>query len=228
MLHLHLPLWPNTFHLLVCSGSSFVLSSPLSNSYVVGVDCRSCSSSDSSRYATLRAINRARSEPQSVLLSLHQPPHALIRPSKRMNRASRAVASVTRTFRRNFSSAARAQRAAPSARLLGLGAFGVAAGFASTWSYQPAKAEECCSSKPKVQEVLHTDLKGLKKIYQGKVRDIYEVDEDSLLHVATDRLSAFDVIMLNGIPVPCTTHIHSHTFARMPTWSDARVAFSLM
>ncbi len=40
----------------------------------------------------------------------------------------------------------------------------------------------------------------MKKIYSGKVRDIYEVDADHLLLVASDRMSAFDVVM--GEPVP--------------------------
>ena len=35
----------------------------------------------------------------------------------------------------------------------------------------------------------------LKKIYSGKVRDLYEIDSKRMLMVATDRLSAFDVIM---------------------------------
>ena len=40
----------------------------------------------------------------------------------------------------------------------------------------------------------------MKHIYSGKVRDVYEVDEDRLLLVTSDRISAFDVIM--GRPVP--------------------------
>lgn len=49
--------------------------------------------------------------------------------------------------------------------------------------------------------VTSTDLKGaLPLLAQGKVRDIYTVDESSLLFVATDRISAYDVIMENGIP----------------------------
>ncbi|KAI8069712.1 phosphoribosylaminoimidazole-succinocarboxamide synthase [Gongronella butleri] len=40
----------------------------------------------------------------------------------------------------------------------------------------------------------------LKLVARGKVRDLYEVDEKSLLFVATDRISAFDVIMKNAIP----------------------------
>ncbi len=44
-----------------------------------------------------------------------------------------------------------------------------------------------------------TDIKGLKKFRSGKVRDVYDLG-DELMIVATDRLSAFDVIMPNGIP----------------------------
>lgn len=40
----------------------------------------------------------------------------------------------------------------------------------------------------------------LKKIYSGKVRDLYEIDEKRMLMVATDRLSAFDVILAEPIP----------------------------
>ncbi|MGV6988604.1 phosphoribosylaminoimidazolesuccinocarboxamide synthase [Testudinibacter sp. P80/BLE/0925] len=41
---------------------------------------------------------------------------------------------------------------------------------------------------------------GLNKIYSGKVRDLYEIDADRMLMVATDRLSAFDVILDDPIP----------------------------
>jgi phosphoribosylaminoimidazole-succinocarboxamide synthase len=41
---------------------------------------------------------------------------------------------------------------------------------------------------------------GLKKIYSGKVRDLYEIDDKRMLMVATDRLSAFDVILAEPIP----------------------------
>ena len=47
--------------------------------------------------------------------------------------------------------------------------------------------------------ITSTDIKGLKKFRTGKVRDVYDLG-DELLIVATDRLSAFDVIMPNGIP----------------------------
>jgi phosphoribosylaminoimidazole-succinocarboxamide synthase len=40
----------------------------------------------------------------------------------------------------------------------------------------------------------------LKKIYSGKVRDLYEIDDKRMLMVASDRLSAFDVILAEPIP----------------------------
>ncbi|EAW09213.1 phosphoribosylaminoimidazolesuccinocarboxamide synthase [Aspergillus clavatus NRRL 1] len=47
----------------------------------------------------------------------------------------------------------------------------------------------------------NTDLQGaLPLIARGKVRDLYEVDDKTLLFIATDRISAYDVIMENGIP----------------------------
>ncbi len=42
-------------------------------------------------------------------------------------------------------------------------------------------------------------FKGQKSVYHGKVRDVYDVD-DKLVMVATDRISAFDVILPKGIP----------------------------
>lgn len=41
---------------------------------------------------------------------------------------------------------------------------------------------------------------GQKSIYKGKVREVYTLDNDILVMVATDRLSAFDVVMPKGIP----------------------------
>ena len=46
--------------------------------------------------------------------------------------------------------------------------------------------------------VLATNLRGLKLLRRGKVRDVYELG-DKLLIVATDRVSAFDVVLPNGI-----------------------------
>ena len=48
--------------------------------------------------------------------------------------------------------------------------------------------------------VFETDLKGLRRVHRGKVRDIYSLDERHLLFVATDRLSAFDVVLPDPIP----------------------------
>ena len=45
-----------------------------------------------------------------------------------------------------------------------------------------------------------SDIPGLRKIASGKVRDIYGVDDDHLLIVTTDRLSAYDVVMPDPIP----------------------------
>lgn len=45
-----------------------------------------------------------------------------------------------------------------------------------------------------------TQLTSLKKIYSGKVRDLYEIDDQRMLMIATDRLSAFDVILDDPIP----------------------------
>lgn len=47
--------------------------------------------------------------------------------------------------------------------------------------------------------VIKTEFAGLNLIHRGKVRDLYEVD-DKLLMVATDRISAFDVVMNDPIP----------------------------
>ncbi|MHB1456549.1 MAG: phosphoribosylaminoimidazolesuccinocarboxamide synthase [Armatimonadota bacterium] len=47
--------------------------------------------------------------------------------------------------------------------------------------------------------ITSTDIKGLKKFISGKVRDVYDLG-DELLIIATDRISAFDVIMPTGIP----------------------------
>ena len=48
--------------------------------------------------------------------------------------------------------------------------------------------------------VYRTSLRGLEKIHEGKVRDIYAVGADALLIVTTDRLSAFDVVLPDPIP----------------------------
>ena len=49
------------------------------------------------------------------------------------------------------------------------------------------------------QPLLETSIRSLKRIHQGKVRDIYDIDESTMLLLSTDRLSAFDVILPTGI-----------------------------
>jgi len=46
--------------------------------------------------------------------------------------------------------------------------------------------------------IIQTNLEGVKLLRRGKVRDVYEID-DYLLIIATDRISAFDVVLPNGI-----------------------------
>src|SRR5438105_7600364 len=48
--------------------------------------------------------------------------------------------------------------------------------------------------------IFESSIKSLRLLNRGKVRDIYEVDEQHLLIVTTDRLSAFDVILPTPIP----------------------------
>jgi phosphoribosylaminoimidazole-succinocarboxamide synthase len=47
--------------------------------------------------------------------------------------------------------------------------------------------------------VTRTDLP-LRLLRRGKVRDVYEIDEETILLVATDRVSAFDVVMNEAVP----------------------------
>jgi phosphoribosylaminoimidazole-succinocarboxamide synthase len=46
----------------------------------------------------------------------------------------------------------------------------------------------------------HSELPGLPLVNRGKVRDVYDVDDQHLLIVTTDRLSAFDVVLPQPIP----------------------------
>ena len=48
--------------------------------------------------------------------------------------------------------------------------------------------------------LFETSLQSLPLLHRGKVRDIYEVDDDKLLIIQTDRLSAFDVILPTPVP----------------------------
>jgi phosphoribosylaminoimidazole-succinocarboxamide synthase len=64
--------------------------------------------------------------------------------------------------------------------------------------------------------VFETHLQGLQRVHQGKVRDVYALDTAHLLIVATDRLSAFDVVLPDPIPGKgrVLTQISNFWFAR--------------
>ena len=46
-----------------------------------------------------------------------------------------------------------------------------------------------------VQTISESEIPGLKLLHRGKVRDVYEIDDERLLLVATDRISAFDCVL---------------------------------
>lgn len=68
---------------------------------------------------------------------------------------------------------------------------------------------------------------GQKSIYKGKVREVYALDNDLLVMVATDRLSAFDVVMPKGIPYKgqilnqIATKMMADTSDIVPNWLTA-------
>ena len=63
------------------------------------------------------------------------------------------------------------------------------------------------------------DLPSLEKLSSGKVRDIFVVDSSTLLFVASDRISAYDAILANGIPNKgaILTLASAHWFGLLPT-----------
>ena len=78
--------------------------------------------------------------------------------------------------------------------------------------------------------LFQSDLRSLKRLRQGKVRDIYAVDDDHLLIVASDRMSAFDVVLPTPIPEKggILTRMSNFWFARTESvvpnhLSDVRV-----
>ena len=62
---------------------------------------------------------------------------------------------------------------------------------------------------------------GLPKLRSGKVRDVYEIGHDRLLMVASDRISAFDVVLDEPIPDKgrVLTGLSTFWFDRRPTSS---------
>ena len=65
---------------------------------------------------------------------------------------------------------------------------------------------------------------GQKRVYKGKVREVYTLENDVLVMVATDRLSAFDVVMPKGIPYKgqilnqIATKMMADTVDIVPNW----------
>ncbi|WP_147821085.1 phosphoribosylaminoimidazolesuccinocarboxamide synthase [Salidesulfovibrio onnuriiensis] len=51
-----------------------------------------------------------------------------------------------------------------------------------------------------MKTVIQTDIKNYPLLSRGKVRDIYDIDEETLLIVTSDRISAYDVVMPDPIP----------------------------
>jgi len=68
------------------------------------------------------------------------------------------------------------------------------------------------------------NLPGQQSFYQGKVRDVYTLENDILVMVATDRISAFDVVLDEGIPHKgqvlnqMANFFLDHTQALVPNW----------
>ena len=67
-----------------------------------------------------------------------------------------------------------------------------------TWHLAPGSGQVIFYPMPD-DALLQLDLPGIRKLKSGKVREVFDLG-DRLLFVATDRISAFDVIMPNGIP----------------------------
>jgi len=63
-----------------------------------------------------------------------------------------------------------------------------------------------------------------KSVYKGKVREVYNINDDILVMIATDRLSAFDVVMPKGIPFKgqilnqIATKVMAQTEDLVPNW----------
>lgn len=68
-----------------------------------------------------------------------------------------------------------------------------------------------------LSSIIQSDIKSLPLLHRGKVRDIYDVDAEHMLLIASDRLSAFDVILPTPIPNKgaLLTQISNFWFARL-------------
>ena len=92
----------------------------------------------------------------------------------------------------------------------------------------------------KIDTILSTGFKFPKQhsYYKGKVRDVYNIDNRKLVMIASDRISAFDVVMPRGIPYKgqvlnqVAAHFLNATAHEVPNWlldtPDPNVAIGLM
>ena len=77
--------------------------------------------------------------------------------------------------------------------------------------------------------IIDTNFKfpGQKSVYKGKVREVYNINDQELIMIATDRLSAFDVVMPKGIPYKgqilnqIATKMMAATKDLVPNWLTA-------
>ncbi len=77
--------------------------------------------------------------------------------------------------------------------------------------------------------IIDTNFKfpGQKSVYKGKVREVYNINDEELIMIATDRLSAFDVVMPKGIPYKgqilnqIATKMMAATEDLVPNWLTA-------
>lgn len=73
--------------------------------------------------------------------------------------------------------------------------------MADVLTHRSRSSNDIVNTSEKQSDVLlHTDIPELELYASGKVRDIYKVDSDHLLFVASDRISAFDYVLASGIP----------------------------
>ena len=59
---------------------------------------------------------------------------------------------------------------------------------------------------------------GQKSVYHGKVRDVYDINDDLIVMVATDRISEFDVVLPKGIPLPPSSLTRQQISVQIGSW----------
>lgn len=87
--------------------------------------------------------------------------------------------------------------------------------------------------QPEVLTTVDLQPYSFTKVASGKVREIFEIDSNTLFFVATDRISAYDIVLSNGIPSKgaLLTQLSTHWFAlirsRLPSIRDHLLSTSL-